>query len=675
MKPNTPAPTRPPAGIGGGPGGGRSLMGGPVQKPKNFKKTIITIGDYLKMYKFKLIVVVVFAIVSTVFMILSPRILGDMTNDIVNGYINGQAYDKVMGSLPKGATLPAGTTGATILEHLSPTDRAKIPTKQQDNLKTIDFSKGRPGIDYHALMVLGLWLIGLYVISSLFSYLQGWIMTSVTQNLVYRLRQNISLKINRMPLAYFDHHPYGEVISRVTNDIDTIGQSLNQSVTQIITAVVTIIGITIMMLTISWELTLVAILVLPLSFGFTFFIVKKSQRYFIGQQKSLGELDGHVEEMFSGHIAMRTYSGEAQSIKTFSKTNQQLFENGWKSQFMSGLMMPIMQFISNLGLVGVAVVGGWLAVNGRIGIGDIQAFIQYMNQFTQPVLQTAGVANVMQVTAAAAERVFEFLDEPEEVPDVVAETLPLPIKGAVQFSDVNFSYEPEKPIIQHFNATIKPGQNVAIVGPTGAGKTTIVNLLMQFYDLNSGTITIDGVNSSKLARSDVRQLFGMVLQDTWLFNGTIAHNIAYGKKTATKQEVIAAAKSAHADHFIRTLPKGYDTILGEETDNISAGEKQLLTIARAMLADAPMLILDEATSSVDTRTEALIQKAMERLTQNRTSFVIAHRLSTIRKADLILVMKSGNIIEQGTHDELIKANGFYSSLYSSQFADADQAEG
>jgi ATP-binding cassette subfamily B protein len=477
-----------------------------------------------------------------------------------------------------------------------------------------------------------------------------------------------------MPLGYFDHHPYGEVISRVTNDIDTIGQSLNQSVTQIITSIVTIIGITIMMLTISWELTVVAILVLPLSFGFTIFIVKKSQGYFTGQQKSLGELDGHVEEMFSGHIAMRTYSGEAQSIKTFSVTNQKLFENGWKAQFMSGLMMPIMQFISNLGLVGVAVTGGWLAVNGRIGIGDIQAFIQYMNQFTQPVLQTAGVANVMQVTVASAERVFEFLDEPEEVPDTSTETLPLPIKGAVQFSDVNFSYVPEKPIIQHFDAEIKPGQNVAIVGPTGAGKTTIVNLLMRFYDINSGTIKIDGIDSSKLARSDVRQLFGMVLQDTWLFNGTIAHNIAYGRKNATKQEVVAAAKSAHADHFIRTLPKGYDTILGEETDNISAGEKQLLTIARAMLADAPMLILDEATSSVDTRTEALIQKAMERLTQNRTSFVIAHRLSTIRKANLILVMKSGNIIEQGTHDQLIKANGFYSSLYSSQFADADLSE-
>ncbi len=672
MKPNAPAPARP-IGFGGGPGAAvRGVLGGPAQKPKHFKKTIITIGGYLKPYTFKLSIVVVFAIISTVFMILSPRILGDMTNDIVNGFIDGQAYDKVIASLPKGAKLPPGTTGATILNHLSAADHAKIPTKQQDSLKSIDFSKGRPGIDYHALMILGLWLVGLYVISSLFSYIQGWIMTSITQDLVYHLRRNISLKINRMALEYFDRHPYGEVISRVTNDIDTIGQSLNQSATQIITSIVTLVGILIMMLTISWQLTVVALLVLAFSFGFTFFIVKKSQGYFVGQQKYLGQLDGHVEEMFSGHVAMRTYSGEAQSIKTFSMTNQELFENGWKSQFMSGLMMPIMQFISNLGLVGVAVTGGWLAVNGQIGIGDIQAFIQYMNQFTQPVLQTTGVANVMQVTVAAAERVFEFLDEPEEAPDTITAALPTPIKGAVQFSDVNFRYVTEKPIIKHFNAAIKPGQNVAIVGPTGAGKTTIVNLLMRFYDIDSGTIQIDGVDSNKLARHQVRQLFGMVLQDTWLFNGTIADNIAYGKKEATKEQIIAAAKSAHADHFIQTLPKGYDTIIGEETDNISAGEKQLLTIARAMLADAPMLILDEATSSVDTRTEVLIQKAMERLTQNRTSFVIAHRLSTIRKADLILVMQSGNIIEQGTHDQLIKANGFYASLYSSQFTDADQ---
>jgi ATP-binding cassette subfamily B multidrug efflux pump len=668
----TNAPVRP-QGFGGRGGAGR-MMGGPVDKPKHFKKTLVTLSHYLKPHRFKLSIVILFAIISTVFMIISPRILGNVTNDIVNGYVDGQAYDKIIASLPKGSKLPKGTTGADILSRLPASEKSKIPTQQLNNLKTIDFSKGRPGIDYSAIMVLAIWLIALYVISSFFSYMQGWIMTNITQTLVYRLRQDISTKINRMTLGYFDHHPYGEVISRVTNDIDTIGQSLNQSATQIITSVVTLIGIIIMMLTISWQLTLVAIIVLPLSLGFTAFIVKRSQKYFIGQQRSLGELDGHVEEMFSGHIVMRTYSGERQSIKEFSKTNQMLYKNGWKAQFMSGLLMPIMQFISNLGLVGVAVVGGWLAINGRIGIGDIQAFIQYMNQFTQPILQTANVANVLQVTVAAAERVFDFLEEPEEPLDTVTEKLPSPIKGAVRFENVNFSYVADTPIIQNFNASIQPGQNVAVVGPTGAGKTTIVNLLMRFYDVNSGTIQIDGIDSMQIARSDVRKQFGMVLQDTWLFNGTISDNIAYGKPRATKKEIIEAAEAAHADHFIHTLPNGYETVLGEETDNISAGEKQLLTIARAMLANAPMLILDEATSSVDTRTEALIQQAMDRLTQNRTSFVIAHRLSTIRKADLILVMKSGNIIEQGNHDQLIAAGGFYNSLYSSQFGDADLFE-
>ena len=662
MKPDTP---RPRGGFGGGPG----MMGAPGAKPKHFKRTLLTIASYLKPYRFKLIIVIVFAVASTVFMIISPRILGDVTNEIVRGFTAGQAYDKIIATLPKGAQVPPGTTGATLLDRMPADIKAKIPAAEQTTLRTTDFSHGRPGINYGVIMNLGLWLVALYILSSLFAYIQSWIMTDITQNLVYRLRRDISLKINRMTLDYFDHHPYGEVISRVTNDIDTIGQSLNQSTTQIITSIVTIVGILIMMLTISWQMTLLAIVVLPLSMGIIGFITKRSQQYFIGQQRHLGELDGHVEEMFSGHVVMRTYSSEKQSIDKFNITNQSLFRDGWKAQFMSGLMMPIMQFISNLGFVGVAVLGGWLAINGRLGIGDIQAFIQYMNQFTQPIMQTANVANVMQVTVAAAERVFEFLDEPEENADKVTAVLPSKIKGAVDFNDVNFSYTKGTPIIKHFNAQIKPGQNVAIVGPTGAGKTTIVNLLMRFYDINSGTILIDGVDTRQLARADVRQLFGMVLQDTWLFNGTIADNIAYGKTNATRNEIVAAAKAAHADHFIRTLPDGYDTVLGEETDNISAGEKQLLTIARAMLADAPMLILDEATSSVDTRTEALIQQAMERLTEGRTSFVIAHRLSTIRQADLILVMKSGNIIEQGTHDQLIKAKGFYSSLYSSQFED------
>ncbi len=656
-----------------GPRGGM-MRGGPPPKPKQFRATLMKLWAYLKPHSIKLIVVLVFAIGSTVFMILSPRILGDMTDKIVDGFVSGQVYDQIIKKLPAGEPLPPGTTGATILSHLTPDQKAQIPSAQIQTIENIDFSKGRPSIDYDALAVIGIWLIVLYVLSSLFSYLQSWLMTSITQTLVYQLRRDISHKINRLPLGYFDHHPYGEVISRVTNDIDTIGQSLNQSATQIITSAVTIVGILIMMLTISWQLTLLAVLMLPLSLGIISLIVKRSQGYYVGQQNSLGEIDGHVEEMFSGHIIMRTYNGEARSIRTFDRTNEKLFTNGWKSQFMSGLMMPIMQVISGVGFVGVAVLGGWLAINGRLSIGSIQAFIQYMNQFTQPIMQTANVANVLQVTVAAAERVFDFLGESDEIDKKATQKLPARVRGEVIFNEVNFSYEKDKPIIRNFSAHIHPGQTTAIVGPTGAGKTTIVNLLMRFYDIDSGRITIDGSDTSELSRADVRRAFGMVLQDTWLFNGTIADNIAYGKPGTTRAEVEEAAKSAHADHFIRTLPNGYDTILGEETDNVSAGEKQLLTIARAMLADAPMLILDEATSSVDTRTEALIQAAMDKLTHNRTSFVIAHRLSTIRNADLILVMDAGNIIEQGTHDELVHAGGFYESLYNSQFGDADQLQ-
>jgi len=662
-----------------GPGrGGRgpgALTQGPAPKPKHFKKTLGVIwGDYLKRHSMTLLTVVILAVASTVFMVLTPKILGDMTNEVVNGFVAGQTYDQLVAHMPEGATIPAGTTGADLLAKMPETQRSAIPEAQQTALRNVDFSKGRPGIDYGSLAVIGGWLIALYIASSLFSYVQSYLMTNITQNVVYRMRRNISRKINRMPLGYFDRHPYGEVISRVTNDIDTIGQSLNQSATQLITSVVTIIGILIMMLTISWQLTMIALIILPLTMGIVSLIVKFSQKYYMGQQANLGEADGHVEEMFSGHAIIRAYNGEKKSITTFGRTNDKLYENGWKSQFLSGLLMPIMQFISNLGFVGVAVVGGWLALNGKISIGSIQAFIQYMNQFTQPIMQTANVANVMQATVAAAERVFEFLDEADEPRIATTEALPKRVAGEVVFTDVNFSYKAGEPIIKHFSASIKPGQNVAIVGPTGAGKTTIVNLLMRFYDLDSGTITIDGIDTAAVERAAVRQQFGMVLQDTWLFGGTIAENIAYGKPHASKKDIIAAAEAAHADHFIRTLPDGYDTVLGEETDTISAGEKQLLTIARAMLADAPMMILDEATSSVDTRTELLIQKAMDKLTENRTSFVIAHRLSTIRNADLILVMKDGNIIEQGNHDTLVKAGGFYQTLHDSQFGDADLAD-
>lgn len=638
-----------------------------IDKPKHFKQTMKSTWTYLREYNLQLTLVVIFAIASTIFMIVSPRLLGDMTNEIVDGYVSGKTYDAILESIPEGTKIPEGTTGKDLLENTPSKIKDSIPAAQLETINKIDLSDGRPDINYGAIQVIGLWLIGLYVLSSLFLYIQGWIMTNVTQRLVYGLRKKISQKINKLSLGYFDRNPYGEVISRVTNDVDTIGQTLNQSASEIITSVVTILGIIVMMLTISWEMTLIAIIVLPVSLGIIAFIAKASQKYFRTQQNGLGELNGHVEEMFSGHVAMRTYNGESRSIETFNTTNEELYDSGWKSQFISGLMMPMMQFVGNLGLVGVAVVGGWLAVNGRVSIGGIQAFVQYMNQFTQPIRQAANITNVMQTTVAAAERVFEFLDEPVETPSSVTSSLPKKVKGSVGFDGVNFSYEAGSPIIKNFSTDVNPGQRIAIVGPTGAGKTTIVNLLMRFYEIESGQIMIDGIDSRAVSRADIRKQFGMVLQDTWLFSGSVADNISYGRPGATREEIVSAAKAAHADGFIRTLPNGYDTAISEESDNVSAGEKQLLTIARAMLADAPMLILDEATSSVDTRTELLIQEAMDRLTKGRTSFVIAHRLSTIRGADRILVMKDGNIIEQGTHDELIAEGGFYESLYESQF--------
>lgn len=601
--------------------GRHNRPGAPAQKAKNAKLTLATLWvSYMQPHKVRLSIVIILAILSTVFMVLSPHVLGMMTDVVVDGLMSGQ------------------------------------------------------GIDYAKLGLIGLWLAGLYGAGAAFAYLQSFLMTTLTQRIVGQMRRHLSEKINQLPLRYFDKHQHGEVISRVTNDVDTIGQSLNQSATQLITAIVTVIGILIMMLITSWQLTLVALAVLVVTTGATALIVKLSQRYYVGQQAHLGAINSHVEEMFSGHAVMRVYNGEKKSIDQFEQTNAKLHRDGWKSQFFSGLMMPVMHFISNLGFVGVAVLGGWLALQGKLSIGSIQAFIQYMNQFTQPITQTASVVNVLQSTVAAAERVFEFLQEPNERNDEVKSMLTKPVLGKVDFQGVQFSYTPDKPVIKDFTAHIKPGQHVAIVGPTGAGKTTVVNLLMRFYDLDGGSIKIDDIDIADVPRADVRSQFGMVLQDTWLFNGTIAENIAYGVKKATRKDIERAAKAARADHFIRTLPKGYDTVLGEETDTISAGEKQLLTIARAMLADTPMMILDEATSSVDTRTERLIQEAMDELTKGRTSFVIAHRLSTIRNADIILVMKEGNIVEQGTHDQLVTAGGFYQSLYDSQFGDTNETE-
>src|SRR6478735_2015847 len=631
----------------GGPG---AIMAA-IEKPKDFNKTIKTLLGYLKPYRISVAIVIIFAIASTVFAIVGPKILGEMTNTIVYGYGSGQAYDRVVGGLPPGASI-----------------RDTLTADQQNQLRTIDFSH-RPGIDFDRISRLGLILFTLYAFSAAFAYLQGYIMAGVAQRVTFKLRQDLANKIDRMPLKYFDTKTHGEVLSRFTNDVETVSQTLSQGMSQMITAVVTLVGILIMMLTISWQMTLVAVLILPVSFGLIRLVIGKSQKYFKDQQATLGNLNGHVEEMFSGHMVMRVFGGEKASVAKFRGINAELHESAWKSQFYSGLMMPIMTFVSNIGYVAVAVLGGWLALNGTVRIGDIQAFFQYLSQFTQPIAQVASVANVLQSTAAAAERVFEFLDEEEEsaepaiTPKLDLET----VKGAVEFNHVTFGYDADKPIIRDFNVNIAPGQRVAIVGPTGAGKTTIVNLLMRFYELDSGSIIVDGVDIREMKRGDVRSLFTMVLQDTWLFRGTIEDNIAYARDSATHEQVVAAAEAAHADHFIRALPGGYEMELNEAADNISQGEKQLLTIARAMLGDSPILILDEATSSVDTRTEVLIQRGMERLMEGRTSFVIAHRLSTIRNADLILVMRDGNIVEQGTHDELIAQHRFYAELYSSQF--------
>jgi ATP-binding cassette subfamily B protein len=602
----------------GGPGGGHMPgMGG--EKPKSFRKAMKTFIKYLAPYRVALIAVLVFAVASTVFGILGPKLLGKATTKLFEGVVAKAMH----------------TPGAAI--------------------------------DFTYIGRIALILVGLYVLSFIFSYIQGYIMSGIAMKITYMFRRNISEKIKRMPLKYFDTKTHGEVLSRVTNDVDTISTSLAQNLSQIVTSVTMIIGVMIMMLTISWELTLVALVTLPLSFALVSVVIKASQKYFKQQQVYLGHVDGHVEEMYGGHTVIKAFNGEEKSIQTFDKLNEELYSVGWKSQFLSGLMMPMVTFVGNLAYVAVSILGGYLAVQGTIGVGDILAFIQYVRSFTMPITQVANIANVLQSTAAAAERVFEFLDEPEEVPDPVDAVTLKEVKGNVTFNHVSFGYNPDRVIIHDFSADIKPGQKVALVGPTGAGKTTMVKLLMRFYDINSGSIMIDGVDIRKFKRADLRAMFGMVLQDTWLFNGTIRENIRYGDLNASDDAVVAAAKTANVDHFVRTLPHSYDLELNEESSNISQGQKQLLTIARAFLADPKILILDEATSSVDTRTEILIQKAMVDLMKGRTSFVIAHRLSTIRDADIILVIKDGDIVEQGKHEQLLAANGFYSQLYKSQF--------
>ena len=609
---------RPVGGPFGGPPG--MLRGG--EKAVNFKGTMAKLIKYLRVYRWQLITVILFAIASTVFMIVGPKILGKATTKLFEGIV------------------------------------AK-------------FSGTGSGVDFVYIGNILLMLGGLYLLSAVFSYIQGWIMTSVSMKVTYQFRKDIAEKINRIPLRYFDSTNQGEVLSRVTNDVDTVSQTLNQGMTQIITSVTTVLGVLVMMFSISWMMTLVALVILPISALLIMIVVKRSQKYFKRQQDYLGHVNGHIEEMFGGHVVMKAFNGEERSIQKFNGLNGTLFDSAWKSQFFSGLMMPMMNFVGNLGYVAMAIMGGWLAIRGTITVGDIQAFIQYVRSFTQPIAQIANISNVLQQTAAAAERVFEFLAVPEEAAETANPVQLDKVQGHVEFKNVHFGYNPEKIIINDFCADIKPGQKVAIVGPTGAGKTTMVKLLMRFYDVISGSIKVDGHDIREFNRRDLRDKFGMVLQDAWLYNGTIMENIRYGRLDASDEEVYRAAKAANVDHFIRTLPDGYNMMLDEETGNISQGQKQLLTIARAILSDPSILILDEATSSVDTRTEVLIQKATDVLMHGRTSFIIAHRLSTIRNADHILVMNNGDIVEQGKHEELLAKNGFYAEIYNSQFEAAD----
>ncbi len=600
-----------------GPMGGHGIPMS-TEKASDFKGAMKKLIAYLGKYNATILLVLLLALGSTTFSIIGPKLLGQATTKVFEGII-GQ------------------------------------------------FTGSGNGVDFDGIRDILLLALGLYGISTAFGYAQGWIMTGVAMDITYRLRRDIAAKINRLPLKYFDDVSYGDVLSRVTNDVDLINQTLNQSLTQIVTSFATLLGVLVMMFSISWQMTLVALLIVPLSTGLIAFIIRRTQKHFARQQEYLGRVNGHVEEIYGGHRVMKAFGGEARSLQTFAIFNDTLYDSAWKSQFLSGLMMPIMGFIGNLGYVAVSILGGYLAVQRVITVGDIQAFLQYVRSFTQPIRQVATVANTLQSTAAAAERVFEFLEEAEEAPDPDHPVQLDKVEGHVAFRHVRFGYRPDKIIIKDFSVEIRPGQKIAIVGPTGAGKTTIVKLLMRFYDVNEGAILLEGHDLRHFRRGDLRRHFAMVLQDTWLFNGTIYDNIRYGREDASEEEVIAAARAARADHFIRTLPEGYQLVLNEETTNISQGQKQLLTIARAILADPEILILDEATSSVDTRTEVLIQEAMDELMKGRTSFIIAHRLSTIRNADRILVMNEGDIIEQGTHQELLAKGGFYADLYNSQF--------
>ena len=632
-----------------GQGGRRGMM--PGEKPKDFSGTVKRLLAYFKPEMIRLIIVVILTITSVVFTVYAPRILGNATNELFKGIISKQ--------------LPPGVTKDQVIAML----KARGQDQFAEMISNMDLVPGA-GVDFGAIGKILLTLAVIYLLAALFQWLQQYIMAGVSQRTVYRLRRDVDQKLQRLPLKYYDSHPHGDILSRVTNDVDNIAHTLQQTITQMLSSIVTVIGVLIMMFKISTLLSWISLAVIPVSLVITLLIARQSQKQFIRQWNSTGAVNAHVEEMFTGHNLVKAFNREKDVLERFRQQNEKLYESSFKAQFISGLIHPVINFVNNLNYVAIAVLGGVNVANGVISLGDVQAFIQYSRQFTQPIVQVASIMNVLQSTVASAERVFELLDEEEEVPDVDNPVVLEDVKGNVRFEHVYFSYDPNVPLIEDFNLDVPAGDMIAIVGPTGAGKTTLVNLLMRFYDVNSGRITIDGVDIRQMRRRDLRKIFGMVLQDTWLFSGSIRDNIAYGKENATEEEIIAAAKAAYVDHFVRTLPDAYDTVLTGDATNISQGQRQLITIARAFLADPKILILDEATSSVDTRTEMLIQKAMQNLMKGRTSFVIAHRLSTIREADNIVVMDHGRIVEQGNHKQLMEKKGFYYNLYMSQFMGA-----
>ncbi len=646
---------RPPArGFGGGgPFGGPGL---PPEKPKNFNGSLRRLLGTLRPEASRIVIVILLAVVSVACSVVGPKILGNATDILFNGVVGKQ--------------LPAGVTQQQVVDGL----RARGDVQQANLIAGMHLTPG-VGVDFTALRNVLLLVATVYILSSIFAWMQSYLMTGVSQRTVYRMRRDVDAKLSRLPLSYFDSHPRGDTLSRVTNDIDNIATSLQQSLTQLITSLCTIIGVLALMLWISPILAVISLLTVPLSIGVTVFIAKRSQQEFARQWARTGTLNGHVEEMHTGHSIVKAFGHEREAIEQFDEQNEQLFQASYRAQFLSGTIQPAMQFIANLNYVAICVIGGIQVANGQMSLGDVQAFVQYSRQFTMPITQTASIANVVQSAVASAERVFELMDEPEESPDVVYAAIRPRVQGKVELEHVSFRYLPDVPLIEDLDLVVEPGQTVAIVGPTGAGKTTLVNLLMRFYEIDDGRIAVDGIDSREMSRDELRSTFGMVLQDTWLFHGTIRENIAYGRDDATEDEIVAAAQAAHVDHFVRTLPDGYDTIVDDDATSVSQGEKQLLTIARAFLADRRILILDEATSSVDTRTEVLIQRAMEKLMLGRTSFVIAHRLSTIRDADTILVMNQGRIVEQGTHEALLAKHGFYFDLYDSQFAEPLLAAG